>query len=214
VSRLAGRRAASVALVLGVLALTGPSCLLLEPPSGVRQDADADGSAGESGAATPDSSTTDVGVDAAPCVQDLSGIENGGFYISFTLQTTQPDSVIALVNQRDQCTNGVFWDLRLVNAQLFLEISDLDRGITIVRSRTSMPLNDGMAHGIRATRVDNEVQLTVDGAPSGSAMAIQSFGATELAPLKAGDDVCGADTGSAAFDIMMGSIRDLCVRPQ
>jgi hypothetical protein len=163
----------------------------------------------------PDASPKEAGVDAAPCTQDLSGIKNGGFYISFTLQTTQTNDVVALVSQRDVCSNGIFWELELVNQQLYLEVSDRQMGSTILRSSTGMPLNDGQSHAIVVSRVDGRVQLTVDGVPSRSAMANQSFGDGELGPLRSGTSVCPeSGTGTAPLDRQIGSITNLCVRPQ
>jgi len=164
---------------------------------------------------SPEASTNEAGADAAPCTQDLSGIKAGGFYISFTLQTAQPDTFIAIVNQRDICANGVFWDLRLLNGQIYLEFCDHALGLTIVRSGANVLLNDGKAHAVVVRRMNGQVQLTIDGMPSGSGVANQSFAAGELGPLRSGTDVCdGVKTMTAAFDDTLGSIMDLCVRPQ
>jgi len=151
----------------------------------------------------------DDGSDANPCTQDLSYIYTGPFTISFTLKTLQPDTLIALVNQRNVCNLGVFWDIRLYNSLVYVELSDSKTGITSLTS-TCPPLNDDNVHEIVVSRAKGGlVTITVDGVPSGSIMAIQSF--DQLSPLQIGMDVCTGYNGSTVFH---GTLKNVCVRPE
>jgi hypothetical protein len=161
--------------------------------------------------AGPESSTMDAG-DASACTQDLKNIGTGAFSISFTLKTTQPDPVIALANQRSVCSNGVYWDIRLVNGFLYIEISDFQTGLVMFTSPGS-PLNDGAAHDIVVRRALRKVLVTVDGKVSTAGMANQSFDDT-LVPLRTGKDVCVGTDKTLPLDATLGGIANLCVKPE
>jgi hypothetical protein len=151
----------------------------------------------------------DASGDASPCREDLSFIDTGGFSIAFTLKTAQPDRLIALVNQRHICSRGVFWDIRLFDGLVYTELSDFNLGDTFFSS-TGAPLNDGNTHEVVVTRASGGlVQVTVDGVPSGSTMAKQSFGF--LDPLRVGTDACLGTNGTV---VLQGSLTNLCARPQ
>ena len=174
-----------------------------------------------SDAATGDSlaheSGASEGGDANGCPQDLSGTTIRDFSITFRMQTTQPSSNIALLNQRSLCDVGEFWDIRLYNHVLYVEISDRPAGRTVITGpgpgdSASAPgaLNDGNSHDIEVRRVMGEARLTVDGALAGSSPSFQSFG-SGLPPLKVGRDVCEGVNGTVA--LVQGTIDNICVKP-
>ncbi len=147
--------------------------------------------------------------EASRCPQDLSYIRNAGFNIAFTLLTSQPDNVIALVNQRPVCTVGIFWDVRLVSGQIYVEIGDIDRGLVVFTS-SGKPLNDGAPHDIVVNRKNGLAQILIDGVASGSSMSYQSFDGA-LPPLQVGTDVCLGVNGTT---MLSGTITNLCIGPQ
>ncbi|HEV3189718.1 MAG TPA: hypothetical protein VGY54_04430 [Polyangiaceae bacterium] len=157
------------------------------------------------------------GGDANGCPQDLSGTATRDFSISFTLQTTQPSSNIALLNQRRECNVGEFWDIRLYNQILYVEISDVAQGGIVITgpspgdsANMAVALNDGKPHDIVVSRVAGEASLTVDGALAGSSSSFQSFG-KGLPALKVGRDVCEGFNGTVP--LVQGTIGNICVKP-
>jgi hypothetical protein len=144
--------------------------------------------------------------DANVCIGgDLSNVDAGDFVISFTLQTTQTDQVIALANQRFLCTVGVLWDVRLVNGVIYFEISDNVLGLTFLMSQ-GQRLADGKPHSIVVSRTNGIAQIDVDGTPSGSIVAQQSL--TLLPPLEVDTDVCLGVNQTVA---LQGGLTNLCV---
>jgi hypothetical protein len=173
-------------------------------------------SAGQNNAvdAMPGSETNDGpsqdGADGAACLNDLSFAYAGGFSISFTLQTRQPDGVIALLNQREQCTIGIFWDLQLVNQALYFEIGDLVLGDAFVFSNGA-PLNDDRPHDIVITRdKTGVVQLKIDGRLAGMATLHQTLG-MKLPMLRIGTSVCVGEDPNVDFH---GTLSNVCVTLQ
>jgi hypothetical protein len=150
------------------------------------------------------------GADGAACLNDLSFAYAGGFSISFTLQTRQPDGVIALLNQRAQCTIGTFWDLQLVNQALYFEIADLVMGDAFVISKGA-PLNDDLPHDIVITRDKiGVVQLKIDGRLAGMATLHQTL-AMKLPMLRIGTSVCVGEDPNVNFH---GTLSNVCVALQ
>ena len=154
----------------------------------------------------PSSLDTTSDSNASACGgRDLSNVGSGDFVVSFTLQTTQKDQVISLVNQRLLCGNGIFWDVRLVSGLVYLEIADIDHGLTFLMSQ-GPTLFEGKPHAIVISRAGGTARIDVDGAPSGSIATPQSM--TQLPPLKVGTDVCLGVNGTVA---LQGSLTNLCV---
>ena len=202
--------APSAVLVGGCTQVLGITDIVAAPPAPDASDATSPVPDAPGVEAGPESSTMDAG-DASPCTQDLKNIGTGAFSISFTLKTTQPDPVIALANQRSVCSNGVYWDIRLVGGLLYIEISDLQTGLATFTIPGS-PLNDGAAHDIVVRRALRNVLVTVDGTVSTAGMANQSFDGT-LFPLRSGKDVCVGTDKTKPLDATLGGITNLCVNP-
>ncbi|HEY2900090.1 MAG TPA: LamG domain-containing protein [Polyangia bacterium] len=157
-----------------------------------------------------DSGPASDGGDAGTCVDDLSYAYMAGFYISFTMQTRQPDGVIALLNQRDKCALETFWDLQLVKHVLYFEMADPVLGDADVIS-TGAPLNDDVPHDILITRDKNGlVQLKIGGVLSGTATLHQSLSG-QLPILQIGTSVCVGEDPNVQFH---GTISNVCVRLQ
>src|SRR5258708_38255004 len=57
------------------------------------------------------------------CTRDLSNIGPGDFQISMNLTTTQT-GLVAVANQRAQCTVATFWDIRIQNGAVLVETND------------------------------------------------------------------------------------------
>ncbi|MEA2698495.1 MAG: Laminin domain [Myxococcales bacterium] len=154
-----------------------------------------------------DGGSSSDGGDAGACLNDLSFAYAGGFYISFALQTRQPDGVIALLNQREQCTIGTFWDLQLVNQALYFEIADPVTGVATATSKGT-PLNDDVPHDIVITRDKTGlVQLKIDGKISGMATLHQTLG-MKLPMLRIGTSVCVGEDPNVDFH---GTLSNVCL---
>src|SRR5258707_573112 len=113
------RRRGLTGAAMGWCLLSGVACGRLLGVTDLSAAADAsDASAGDDTATPADtgdgsSSNDDASSDAPACTEDLSSVLNDDFTISFTFQTSQLDTVVALLNQRLVCTSGVFWEARL-----------------------------------------------------------------------------------------------------
>jgi hypothetical protein len=154
-----------------------------------------------------DASDASSADDATACSQDLSYAYKGPFTISFTIKTLQTDAQIALVNQRTECSVGMFWDVRLVDGFVYVELSDFPSGRTPLVS-SGPTLNDGNPHEVAVRRRAGVAELSVDAIVSASAMAPQSF--EQLPPLQFGTDVCETD-GTAPLH---GLLTNLCVKSE
>jgi hypothetical protein len=208
--RWAGAAVAIAALWMGVVS----GCTQLLGVADITADQDVSradgGDDGSPGVDLPpaggDGGSSSDGGDARSCGNDLSNAFMLGFYVSFTMQTRQPDGVIALLNQRDQCTLSDFWDLQLVNHKLYFEIADPKVGDATVLGQGA-PLNDDVAHSIVVSRQANGlVQLTIDRVLVGSATLHQSLG--PLPMLRVGTSVCVGEDPSVAF---VRTISNVCL---
>jgi Laminin G domain len=220
VSRIVG----PTSLSMGVVALAGGLALSVGMISGCTQllgiaDITADqGGRGSDGGddrspgvdvppAQTDASPFLDGGDAGACTNDLSFAYAGGFYISFTLKTRQPDGVVALLNQREQCTIGTFWDLQMVNQALYFEIADPVTGDGVVTSKGA-PLNDDLPHDIVITRDKNGLmQLTIDGRLAGTGTLHQTLG-MKLPMLRIRTSVCVGEDPNVDFH---GTMSNVCL---
>ncbi|HEX3695564.1 MAG TPA: LamG domain-containing protein [Polyangia bacterium] len=160
--------------------------------------------------AGPDGGSPADGADATVCGTDLSNAGTTGFYISFAMQTTQTDGVIALLNQRDQaqCNLGNFWDLQLVNHKLYFEISD-SSGDAIISGQTA-PLNDNVLYDIVVSReATGLVKLMINNVLAGSAVLHHALGL--LPTLRIGTTVCAGEVPSVDFQGTKGTISNVCL---
>jgi hypothetical protein len=159
--------------------------------------------------ALPEAST-DGAPDAPACREDLSNIGTGDFHVALTLTTTQTDNLVALVNQRGTCGPSLFWDIRMDGGLLYVETDDVAHYTPFVSTGTKV--NDGMPHAILLQRVAGQLEVLVDGAPSGSQPSATSFGA--LPPVRVKTDICDGQLEPNGVDRtapLVGTISDLCV---
>jgi hypothetical protein len=141
---------------------------------------------------------------ASQCLNNLSGIGTGDFTVAFSF-TTSENGIAALVNQRQTCTHGVFWDVRLDSGRLFVETDD---GTNYTAFDTVNPnsIADGQPHDVIVRRVGGVLTAYIDGAVSGSAQSMSSFGT--LNPLASATDAC---TGIGTTVSFVGTVADVCV---
>jgi Laminin G domain len=166
--------------------------------------------AGAQDAAAPESSTTDGEQDSPVCKGDLSNIGLGDFHVSLTLTTAQTDNLVALVNQRDNCGPAVLWDIRMNGGLLYVETDDVTHYMELVS--TGAMVNDGRPHAIEVRRASGQVDVSVDGTPSGSGVSHSSLGA--LAPVRIGTDICDGQLEPNGVDrttALVGTIANVCV---
>ena len=151
---------------------------------------------------------TDASRDArvVHCTGDLSGVGTGDFQVSLSVTTQQP-GLVALANQRAQCTPSVFWDIRMNSGLLFVEVDDVAHYTAI--HTTGATINDGRAHAVAVRRIAGVLTVSVDGVDTGAQASLASLDA--LAPLATGTDSCVQSMdGTAAFS---GQIAAVCVAP-
>jgi hypothetical protein len=136
------------------------------------------------------------------CVSDLSNIGAGDFHVSFAMTTTQI-GLVALLNQRAVCTIGDFWDIRMQDGSLLVEISGAGN---YAKLTTSGPIvNDGLAHSVVVERVAGAVAAFIDGASVAVGPSTASFG--PLPALMTGKDVCH-DDGTVG---LIGTVANGCL---
>ena len=164
----------------------------------------AGGTAGASGA-----SGGAGGAPVATCTGDLSGIGTGDFEIAFTITTTAAQ-LSAVLNQRDMCTYGSFWSVRLkANGHLVFETDDTT-GLTDYTSYATVAVvNDGVPHAIDIRRIGGQFAVTVDGAPDGGKVSAASFGALMPLQTSPADPCIGMDDTVA----LVGTVSVTCVGP-
>jgi hypothetical protein len=152
------------------------------------------------------SSSLDGGseADVVPCTGNLSNVGTADFHVSLTVTTTQA-GLVALVNQRATCAPSVFWDIRMQDGLLFVEVDDVTHYTALSEAGTS--INDGVSHAVRVERAASVVTAYVDGVEMSASPAPEALGA--LPPLASGTDVCVTSSdGTAAF---IGTITNVCV---
>ncbi len=196
-------------IALGLLTTAGSGCVQLLGITDITADIVGDGSVDDSGSSDVASETGPDNPDAAACPGDLSNVRTGDFTIAFRMQTNQPDKIVALINQRYVCAQTIFWDVQLVNQQIYFELSDSSGEGGYLFINTSSPaLNDDRPHDVLITRTNSVVQIVVDGKGVGTRTAGQDLGG--LAPLRVGDDVCVGGDGTVK---LLGTVTNICVRP-
>jgi hypothetical protein len=154
----------------------------------------------------PDAVAADAAVEAeAPaCTGDLSSVGTGDFHVSLTLATTEP-GLVALVNQRRTCDPSVFWDIRMFDGLLDVEVDDVAHYTEL--KRIGPTINDGTPHAIVAQRIAGTLSASVDGIDAGSGASEASLAA--LPPVVTGTDVCV--TSSDGTVALLGQLTNLCV---
>lgn len=169
-------------------------------------DASLDGGTdGSSDAGASDASSADA-ADAAPpvCTGDLSNLGTGDFHVNFTITTAQGNGEVAVISQRDVCSNGMFWDVRMGNGQLGVETDDGQGDYTAISGTTVV--NDGQPHQVKIARVSGTISFTIDGAAAGSTTSPASFSA--LPALVSGTDICVGQDSTVVF---VGTLANVCV---
>jgi concanavalin A-like lectin/glucanase superfamily protein len=145
----------------------------------------------------------DAAKDAATCTGDLSNIGTNDFDISFTVTSVQ-GGLVALVSQRTNCGPSVFWDIRMKDGFILMEVDDVASYTAITSAGTQV--DDGAAHHVSVRRSTETLTVYVNGIASGSMSAPQSIG--QLAPVTIGTDPC-VDSGTTAA--LVGTIATLCI---
>ena len=140
------------------------------------------------------------------CTGDLSGVGAGDFLVSLSV-TTRQAGLVALVNQREQCTPSVFWDVRMEDGLLFVEVDDVAHYTAI--HTTGAAINDGSPHAVAVRRIAGVLTVSVDGVGASPQASLASLGA--LAPLATGTDPCV--TSSDGTVAIAGQIAAVCVAP-
>ncbi len=137
----------------------------------------------------------------AVCDNDLSNIGAGDFRIQFTVTTSQT-TWVALVSQRATCTNGMFWDIRIVNHQIFAETDDGNGNYTGLYS--NKVVNDGLPHFVVVKRTSGVLSIDIDCQVDSSAASAAVIGAL---PAFAESTPCVSD----GTEPLVGTLTDLCV---
>jgi hypothetical protein len=140
-----------------------------------------------------------------PCRGDLSNIGTNDFRVSFGITTSQ-SQFSAIANQRSVCAHGVYWDIRMTSGGLIAAETDDAVHYTPLTSAGAR-INDGRLHDVVLQRSGGTLTVFVDGAPSGSAASLASFGA--LAPLRLRSDVC--TTAIDGTNTFVGAISNVCL---
>jgi hypothetical protein len=143
--------------------------------------------------------------DAGVCEGDLSDIGTGDFRISFQIATTQ-SGWVAVANQRGECIPAVFWDIRLDDGLVYIEVDDIAHYTAI--TSTGPKINDGAPHAILVVRAAGTLSVYVDGSAAGSQGSGASLGA--LPPVQLGTDVCVSAVGDDTV-ALKGLILGACV---
>jgi hypothetical protein len=143
--------------------------------------------------------------EAAVCDGDLSNVGTGDFRISLQVTTTQTGWV-AVANQRGQCVPSVFWDIRIDDGVIYVEVDDVAHYTAI--TSTGPKVNDGAPHAILVVRASGTLTVYVDGGASGSQTSGASLG--PLPPLRLGTDVCIGAVGDSTV-ALIGAVTDSCI---
>jgi hypothetical protein len=150
----------------------------------------------------------DAAADAGPCITDLSGIGTGDFHIAFSMATTQTGQV-ALLNQRNVCFFGLFWDLRIYSGTL--DVQTDDSANNFVEFQTTVPplLNDGNLHAVVVHRAAQVITVTIDGTPAGTSSDVSSF--ASLPALQTGHDPCETGPMKDGTVSFAGTLKNVCI---
>jgi hypothetical protein len=163
--------------------------------------------------AQDDAGATDADADAPACTDDLSSLDEGDFRISFVL-TTSTQYKVALLNQRDVCGRGNFWDVRLGSTAVPGSISiQTDDGAYYTEISTVRTVNDGFPHPVVVTRTKGDLAIELDGAPAQlkvTQIDPASWLGPHLPPLQRGIDVCEGVDGTQPLN-GVGTLSNVCI---
>jgi hypothetical protein len=161
--------------------------------------------------------------DGHSCIGSFSNIGTADFHISFTMLTAEGGAT-ALVNQRDHCGYGMFWDARIFGGQIRVETDDEMRASDpsahpLTELFGTKRVDDGQPHRVMIWRKSQTITIVVDGVTAGSASSTSSFG--QLSPLVSEADPCDGQGcsqvplfGSVCKDNTMsfaGTLSGLCL---
>jgi hypothetical protein len=120
------------------------------------------------------------------------------FTIDFWIQTSTA-RLEAILNKRDLCAFGNFWDIRKqADGRILFEIDQSGPGdFFSLMSTTS--INDGNFHHVAIVRAGTSITIYIDGVASGSGTAPSIISVNNNAFLIAGSDVCVGTDGTQAF---------------
>jgi len=149
--------------------------------------------------------------DAGSCpggTKDLSNVGTADFKISFRI-TTKQSGWVAILNQRDICSFGTFWDIRQSGTnKLHVEIDD-NSSPGYENLESTVAINDGRPHNVSVARVAGKLTIRVDGVAAGEAMFTTALGA--LPPLSVGDDICVGTVNNPVTAAFSGTLTDVCI---
>jgi hypothetical protein len=158
-------------------------------------------------AGPPPAATLDAGVDSADadgCRGDLSNIGAADFHVSLSVTSTQT-GLVAVANQRSQCSPSVFWDIRIDGGFVLVEADDVASYGAI--QSPGPRVDDGRPHDVLFQRKSHVLSVYVDdagGMPTTPSTA--SFG--QLPPVAVKMDVCIPQDGTVA---LTGTVANLCI---
>ena len=204
--RLPGRRARRVWtptlwgwVIVAVTACTAPNPTYCSD-GGCNAAVGAEGPEGDAAADIPGACSGNT--------QDLSGVGTGDFTISFNIVSSQ-SGWVALLNQRSDCSFGVFWDIRQTpTGTVILEIDDnATDGYQKVES--AIKINDDKPHDVVVTRIAGALIITIDSTMSGQGPSLAALGS--LADLRIGDDVCTSAGNDPETAKLTGTLSAVCI---
>lgn len=95
------------------------------------------------------------------CIGDLSTVGLGDFTLAFKI-TTSATVLSQVIAQREACTYGRFWSIRMQHTGgVTFEIGD-GEGPYVV-AETTLAVNDGAEHLVKIYRADNLIRIDIDG---------------------------------------------------
>jgi hypothetical protein len=159
------------------------------------------------GDAAMDAAVHDSGLDASPCINDLSNIGTADFQITLSMMSTQTGRT-ALVNQRRICNFGDFWDVRFNAGALEIETDTNSQSNWLFFRTNGAKVNDGRAHTVLIQRKAQTLTAYIDGIASGSGTSVASFG--QLPPTAIGVDACDGNTDQTVA-LSGGKVTNLCI---
>ncbi len=103
---------------------------------------------------------TDAGM-RTDCIGDLSTVGLGDFTLAFKI-TTSATVLSQVIAQRNACTYGRFWSIRMqATGGITFEIGD-GEGPYVV-AETTLGVNDGAEHLVKIYRADGLIRIDIDG---------------------------------------------------
>lgn len=154
-----------------------------------------------------DSPVTSSYVDFPKGAGELGGAD---FSVTFGINTTETGTVSVLGN-RVGCGQGRFWDVRLYNGLVGIELDGNDSGFEASQYLlvfSDVAVNDGHWHTVVVSRASGVVSVAVDGGGGDLGSSGQLINVTNQNDMKLGVDGC---TGVDASHAFRGSIDDIAI---